>query len=268
MFPVIFEFPEWLPLIGGKALHTYGLLVATGFLVGIFWVKRESVRVGLNPQKMVDLFFYVVLVAIVGSRLYYVFVSVPHWWEDPLVFIRFWEGGLVFYGGLIAAVVTNVWYCRKNRLPFFAVADVYAPGIALGHAFGRIGCFFAGCCYGREAPANSLFAVIFPDTKYSIAPYDHPVYATQLFEFASELVIFLVLFLFRKRKKFDGEVFLVYIILYPVTRIFLEMFRGDKVRGFLIEGVVSNAQVVSFIWVVLATTLWIMLKKKAGKKSI
>src|SRR3990167_2873301 len=101
MFPALIEFPEWLPLIGGAALHTYGLLVALGFFAGMVWVKHESTRVGLNPQKMLDLFFYVVLVAIIASRIFYVLASVPRWWADPLVFFRFWEGGLVFYGGLI-----------------------------------------------------------------------------------------------------------------------------------------------------------------------
>lgn len=262
MFPILFEFPNWLPLIGGRALHTYGLMVAIAFLAGFMWIRYESKRVGLDPKKMMDLSFYIVLAAIVGSRLLYVLASVPEWWKNPLVFFQFWEGGLVFYGGLIGAVLMSLWYTRKHKIPFFTVADVVTPGIALGHAFGRLGCFSAGCCYGREVSSHSLLGVLFPHTKYSIAPWDYYVYPTQLFEVAGELLIFLILFFFRKHKKFEGEVFLIYIILYPILRSVLEIFRGDKIRGFVIEGVLSTSQFISIIWVVIAIILWTTLLRK------
>lgn len=262
MFPTLIEFPDWIPLLGGRALHTYGALVAMGFLAGLFWIRYESKRVGLPQDKMVDLFSWIVLSAIVGSRLMYVFVSVPEWWSDPLVFLRFWEGGLVFYGGLIAAVLTSVWYANRHKLSFFSVADVFTPGIALGHFFGRLGCFAAGCCYGREINSNSFWAVWFPKTRYSIAPHDHPVYPSQLFEAGAVLLLFLFLMLFRKRKKIEGEIFLLYIIIYPVLRSFLETFRGDEVRGFLVGDILSTAQFISILWVVVAGVLMVYLRKR------
>lgn len=264
MFPSLIEFPGWIPIIGGAALHTYGLLVAAGFFAGMLWVKHESERVGIDAQKMMDLFFYVVLSAIIGSRVFYVIASIPEWWKDPLVFFRFWEGGLVFYGGLIAAVVVGVWYGKKHHLSFLTVADTFSPGVALGHVFGRFGCFFAGCCYGRETPPDFPLSVLFPQTKYSIAPYDHRVYPTQLFEAAGELAIFAFLFFFRKRKKFEGEVFLLYIILYPVLRSVIEIYRGDGTRNFVIPGVLSAAQLISILWVCIAAVIWVRVR---GKKA-
>lgn len=255
-----------IPLIGGKALHTYGLLAATGFLIGLVWVRHESKRLGLPVQKIVDLFFYIVASAIIFSRVLYVVTVIPNWWSDPLVFFKVWEGGLIFYGGLIGAVVTSLWYCRKHHLSFFTVADVFSPGIALGHVFGRLGCFAAGCCYGREAPADALFSVVFPKNEFSLAPAGHPLYPTQLFEASVELAIFFFLFFFRKRKKFEGEVFLLYIILYPAARAFMEIYREDEVRGALIGGVFSISQIISFLWLLVALVVWlgILRRRKAG----
>jgi phosphatidylglycerol:prolipoprotein diacylglycerol transferase len=223
----------------------------------------EAKRVKLNPQKVSDLFFYIVLAAIIGSRVFYVFVSVPFWWKDPLVFIRFWEGGLVFYGGLIGAVLMSVWYTRQHKLPFFKVADIFIPGVALGHVFGRLGCFAAGCCYGKETSVHSLFSVVFPFNADSVAPPNVILYNTQMMEAVAEFLIFLFLILVvRFKKKFDGEVFLVYIMLYPILRSILEIFRGDKVRGFVVEGIFSTAQFVSVLWVLSAIVLWVHLRRR------
>lgn len=265
MHPILFTFPDWFPLLHGKSLHTYGLLVAMGFFFGLSYVLKESRRNGLDPQKASDLFFYIVLSAIIASRVLYVVITVPHWWADPLVFFRIWEGGLVFYGGLIGAVAVSIWYCRKHKLPFLKVADVFIPGVALGHAFGRIGCFAAGCCYGREVSHHHLLGVIFPHTDFSIAPWGVPLFPVQLFESAGEFLIFLFLAWFSRRKKFEGEVFLLYIILYPILRTVMEIFRGDKIRGFVIEGILSTSQFISILWVIVAGLIWMELSRRTKK---
>lgn len=256
MFPVLLKFPEFWYLIGGKAIHTYGLLYALGFLAGLYWVRYESRRLGMNVDRMVDLFFYIVVSSVVGARLLYVFASVKSWWQDPLVFLRIWEGGLVFYGGLILAILVGILYCRRHGLSPIQVLDIYTPGIALGHGIGRLGCFAAGCCYGKPAEVNTMFTVIFPDSEYAIAPPGRLLYATQLFEAVAELAIFLVLFWFRKKKRFDGEIFLIYIILYPIVRSIVEIYRGDKIRGFVVDNVLSTSQFISILWVVVAIILW------------
>jgi phosphatidylglycerol:prolipoprotein diacylglycerol transferase len=263
MHPILILFPEWLPLIGGKAIHTYGAMAALGFFLGLSWIKYEANELGISQKKMSDLFFYIVVSALVGSRILFVLISVPSWWLDPLVFFRFWEGGLVFYGGFIAATLMTVFYCKKNHLSFFEVADVLMPALAIGHAVGRLGCFAAGCCYGKMVDASYWFAVQFPEN--SIAPHDHHVYPTQLFEFTGELILFLFLVVFRKFKKFSGEIFLLYIIVYPVLRSIIEMYRGDTVRGFVVEGLISTSQFISIIWVSIAIFLWIYLRKTQNK---
>lgn len=138
MLPVLFR-------IGPFSLHTYGVLVALGFLAGITLAMREAGKSGINREKIVDLFFFIVLAAIVGSRILYVFLNFNQYRGDLIGVIRIWEGGLVFYGGLILAAGVTIWYVRRNELELWSIADVLAPSIALGHFFGRLGCFFAGC---------------------------------------------------------------------------------------------------------------------------
>lgn len=267
MFPILFKFPDFIPLLGGHALHTYGALVALAFIVGSLYIRRESKRVGLNVIQMMDLTFYAALAGLIGSRILYVIISIDEWWKNPVVFLEFWEGGLVFYGGLIGAAVTVVWYTKKKKLPFFKVADVFAVATTLGHSIGRLGCFSAGCCYGKIAPLDSALAVVFKHSEYALSasghpPYDVPRYPVQIFESVGAFLIFLFLFFFRKKKKFDGEVFLLYITIYPLLRFVMEIFRGDINRKFLIENVLSTSQFISMIWFVIAVVLWIKLRRQ------
>jgi phosphatidylglycerol---prolipoprotein diacylglyceryl transferase len=259
MHPVLFT----IPLFGGLKLHTYGLMVAIAFLVGIAWVGHEAKRVGEPPEKLTDLCFYIVVAAIVGSRLFYVIEEEPGFWRHPLDFFKIWEGGLVFYGGLIGAVAVSIWYMRRHRLNFWKVADIFMPGVALGHVFGRLGCFSAGCCYGRPAPAGFPMAVTFPPDPNGLAPAGVPLYPSQLFESAAELVIFLILLSFRKKKKFDGQVMLLYLILYSISRTILEFYRGDLERGFLFGHTLSVAQFVSLLIALAAMILWAVRLRKA-----
>ncbi len=259
MYPVLFT----IPVLGGLKLHTYGLMVALGFLVGIFWVGRESKRVGMSSEKLMDLAFYIIVSAIIGSRLLYVLVEEPGMlWSKPLEFFKVWEGGLVFYGGLIGAVVTSVWYMWKHQLNFWKVADIFMPGVAIGHAIGRLGCFAAGCCYGKAAPHSTWWTVVFPLEGEGLAPGGIPLYPTQLMESGAELVIFLILVYFSRKKKFDGQILLMYLILYSIVRTILEMLRGDFSRGFVF-GEVSTSQFVSFIIIISAIVCWAIRSRKA-----
>ncbi|UCD72256.1 MAG: prolipoprotein diacylglyceryl transferase [Syntrophobacterales bacterium] len=138
MLPVLFR-------IGPFSLHTYGVFVALGFLAGITFAVREAGKSGINREKIFDLFFYIVLAAIVGSRILYILLNLHQYRGKPIGMIKIWEGGLVFYGGFILAVGVTIWYVRRNELELWSVADILALSIALGHFFGRLGCFFAGC---------------------------------------------------------------------------------------------------------------------------
>ena len=264
MLPVLFRIPDFIPLLGGKALHTYGLMVALGFFFGLMFVKRETKRVGLNENQMLDLFFYLAIAGLVGSRVLYIINSTDNFWSDPLVFFRVWEGGLVFQGGVIASLFVSIYYMKKHRLPFYKCADVYSPALSLGHALGRLGCFFAGCCYGEQCDINNPLAIVFPLNSDTIAPPGIPLYPTQLMESFGEFAIFGFLLFYRRRKPFDGAVFLMYLMTYSVLRSVVEVFRGDKIRGFVIEPYLSNGQFISLIAIVGSLFLWTYLKKKNG----
>lgn len=244
MYPVLFK----IPLFGGVTIYSYGLMVALGFVAAIFWVTRESRRVGIDPAKTMDLAFYVIVAAIVGSRILHVAVSERQkFLDNPLMIFRIWEGGLVFYGGLIASLIVALWYIRRNRMPVLPICDVFAPAISIGHAIGRIGCLFAGCCYGRLVDPPAWYSIIFPPNARSFAPTGVALYPTQVMEAAGELLIFTFLVLLRKHKKFEGQIIAIYLMFYAVLRAIIEYFRGDTERGFLIDPWLSTSQFISIL---------------------
>lgn len=262
MYPVLFK----IPLFGGITIYSYGVMVALGFVAGMWWVVTESKRVGQNPGRAMDLVFYVILAAILGSRILHVAVSErERFLQEPLMFFKIWEGGLVFYGGLIAAVLVSIWYLRRHRLNTLIYCDIFAPGIALGHALGRIGCFLAGCCYGRALDATHWFCVTFPLDRHSFAPGGVPLYPTQLMESAGEFINFGILALLSRRKRFDGQLIATYLMLYALLRGFVEYFRGDAVRGFIIEPWLSTSQFISIIMFALGAALYVWQSKKSRK---
>ncbi|MDH5639521.1 MAG: prolipoprotein diacylglyceryl transferase [Nitrospinota bacterium] len=227
--------------IGPITLHTYGLLVATGFLVGIWWMARLGEQEGIDRDTTYDLAFWCVLSAIVGSRIFFVIVNYQHYLQNPLDVFKIWSGGLVFYGGLIGALAAGLVFTRIKGLSFWKLADITAPGAALGHAIGRLGCFFAGCCYGLQTDVP--WAVTFTNVK-SIAPTGIPLHPSQLYDSANELIIFSILMLLRKHKKFEGQVFWSWIGLYAVGRSIVEMYRSDP-RGAVFGGALSTSQMVA-----------------------
>ena len=239
-------------------LHTYGLLLALGFVVAIWVAQREARRQGQDAEALGDLSFWILVAALVGSRVYYIFVN----WNDyfganAFVATRIgriprllavWEGGLVFYGGFIAAALTAWWYLRRHRMPFFAYADTLIPSVALGHFFGRLGCFSAGCCWGQVAHVHIPGLVQFPpeslayqsfaaraDPSRYLSPdglHTLPLYPTQLYEGAGELLLFFLLVTWvRPHKRFHGQVLAVWLMAYAVLRAVVESFRGDVERG-------------------------------------
>lgn len=256
MHPVLFEI-ETLHL----RIHVYGLLYALGFLVGLLWIRYESKRVGLNVEAMSDLFFYILIAGTLTSRLFYVVFEAPELLSKPLEIFKIWKGGLVYYGGVIGAVVAGIVICRKKRLPAWKVFDVYAPGLALGHVLGRLGCFFAGCCYGRQCDPHAWYAVVFPDTEHGIAPPGIALYPSQVMESIGDLLIFAVLVVFRRHKTFDGQVFMLYVISYGVLRSTIELFRNDESRNFVIPGLFSSAQGISLLAIVGVISVWMWRKK-------
>ena len=250
MHPILIE-------IGNIPLYTYGLFVALGFLTALGLAQKEARRVGENPTLMVDLGFYLLIAAIVGSRLFFLIVNPEVVLESPLAAFQIWKGGLVFYGGFIAALITAIVFVRMKKLSFMRVADIFAPGLAAGHAVGRIGCFFAGCCYGKEC--DLPWAVVFRDP-LSLAPTGVHLHPTQLYSVAANLMVFGILWFSRTRITRQGRLFWLYVMLYGIIRTILEIFRGDP-RGPLF-GVLSVSQVIGLVLACVAGAALLVLRKK------
>jgi len=236
---------------GPLTIHTYGVLVAAGFLLGLALAVKQAKKEGIPQERIIDIGFYVLVAAIVGSRLFFVAVNAGHYLKHPLDIFKIWEGGLVFYGGLILALPAALWYIRKHHLDGWRITDIFAPSIAIGHAVGRIGCFAAGCCHGRlcELP----WAVTFHDPE-SLATTGIPLHPTQLYESAGEFLNFLILITLRRYQSFKGQLFWTYIFLYSVLRFVVEFFRGDEARGYLFGGI-SVSQGISVIMGIIAISV-------------
>jgi len=253
--------PELFKL-GPLTIHTYGVLVAAGFLLGLGLAVRQAKKEGIPPDKIVDLGFYILLSALIGSRLLYILINASHYLKNPLDIFKIWEGGLVFYGGLLLAVPTVLWYIKKNSLGVWSIADIFAPSIAIGHALGRLGCFFAGCCYGKTAEGLP-WAVTFTDPE-SLAIVGVPLHPTQIYESLGEFINFLILITLRRYKSFNGQLFLTYIILYSVLRFIVEFFRGDVGRGFIMSQL-SLSQGISILMFLVAVAGLLILRKREFK---
>lgn len=279
MHPVLIDF------FGVFKLHTYGLMVALGFLVGMQLGAREARRIDRFEKKnydqfILDLTFWILVAAMVGARALFIIVE----WDDryardPLKIFKIWEGGLVFYGGFIGAVLFSIFYCYRHKRNFFEVADILIPSVALGHFFGRIGCLAAGCCWGVVVDPSFPLAVQFPDGSLAhssmerngiipqgaeFTPHIHPV---QLYEASGELLIFFILLVVRAHKRFHGQALLVYLFIYPILRTSLEFIRGDKARGEyeLFGLIISTSQIISVIIAAVALVLLVTLVGRRAK---
>lgn len=254
MHPILLE-------LGPIKIFTYGLMVATGFFCAILLASRQAKKEGLDPQKILDLCFYILLSALIGARILYIIVEYKSFADHPLDVFKIWKGGLVYYGGLVLAVAVSAWYMKKHRMAVWQVADILAPSIAIGQAIGRWGCYFAGCCYGIRTDVS--WAITFTDPR-SLAPLNIPLHPTQIYLSLNALLIFGILIWLRKRKSFDGQIFWTYGILYSIGRFIIEYFRGDD-RGFALEGVLSTSQFIGIFVLAASAFMLISLRQKKLK---
>lgn len=198
-----------------------------------------------------------VLAGIVGGKLFLVFEDPIHYLTNPTSLIS--GSGFVFYGSLLLAIPIMLWYFKKIRIPVIGMLDVMAIVTCIVHGFGRIGCFMAGCCYGT--PTDSIFGVIFTDTKCQAEPLNIPLHPTQLYEATLIFTIMIAQWINQSRKKFDGQFFLLYLITYAFGRAGLELFRGDTQRGFIVKDILSNSQFISLIVIAVAIFFYIRLSR-------
>ena len=241
----------------GVDIHSYGLLIAVAAIVGVLVALAQRKRLGFDSAAVLDLAFWALVAGLGGSRALYVLVHAGDYAHlcfesgaprparqmltDCAAPLYLWQGGLVFYGGAIAAAGVILFMARRRSWPLGNVADLLAPSLALAHGLGRVGCFLAGCCYGKV----SSFGVPFPPASVAYhefvhsgllapgAPSTPPLAPTQLYEAAGECLIFALLMLLRRRRAFPGALALIYVMAYALLRATVEIMRGDAARGYL-----------------------------------
>ena len=254
MHPILFE-------IGGLPVYTYGVLLAAAYLLGLQFALVRARRLGLDPNRVMDLGIWVIISALVGAKLLLLLVEWDNYQFTLSEILSLVRSAGVFYGGLIVAVLVAMWYMWRHRMPVWSVSDAFAPGIALGHVIGRLGCFFAGCCFGR--PTDVPWAVVFHNdyaARNVGTPLNVPLHPTQLYEAGAELLILGVLLLLERRgRAFPGRTFWGYMLLYGISRFIIEFYRGDS-RGAI--GELSTSQFVSMLIVPLSIVMLIVLARR------
>jgi phosphatidylglycerol:prolipoprotein diacylglycerol transferase len=250
-------FPDIIS-IGPVTLHTYGLFVAIGFFTGLMVTIKLGAAEGFSSQQIMDMGFIIILSAIIGSRVMYVLINTSYYTRAPLDMLKIWQGGLVFSGGVIGVVLTMFWYIKRHGLPLGKVADLWAPAIAIGQCLGRVGCFMAGCCYGKET--DLAWGVTFTHP-HCLSPLNTPLHPVQLYSSISGLIIFVVVMLLHSKRKFEGQIFLWFLILHSTARLALERFRGDD-RGLLLNSNMSMTQFVAVLLLIISAGILIVVKAK------
>ncbi len=243
-------------------LHTYGLLLAVAFLAGLWVASRQAKRAGLDANRITDMAVWVLIAGLVGAKLLLVAVDWTYFGRNPREIFSVFQSGGVFYGGLLGGILVAWWYARRYHLPGWQTADVLAPGVVLGQAIGRLGCFAAGCCWGKATQVP--WAVTFTDVYAARAvgtPMDMAVHPSQLYESFAAFLIFLFLLWLAPRKSFHGQVTLAYVALYSAVRFALEFLRGDPDRGAWFGRTFSTSQLIAIVLLLGAALLLPRVRK-------
>ena len=261
MHPVLFDIDlgSW----GRFTVGTYGLFYAIGFLLALrlaVWCARRD---GIDPGRIVDLGIVGLIAGFIGAKVLLYAVDARYYFEHPAEMLRSLRSAGVFYGGLGTAVGAGLIYVRRHRLPLGKVADIAAPALALGQAVGRIGCFLAGCCYGRACALP--WAVSFTDPRaheLTGVTLGTPLHPTQLYHALADLAILAVSMWQMRRRRFDGQVFWSYVLMYAVLRGVVEIWRGDVARGVFADGRLSTSQLISIPLAVFAAVMLVRLGRR------
>jgi phosphatidylglycerol:prolipoprotein diacylglycerol transferase len=254
MYPILFELGNW-------PVYAYGVLLAAAYLAALQFAVVRARRQGIDGTKIMDLGIYLIIAALVGAKLMLVVVDFDYFMSQPRELLSLVRAGGVFYGGLIAAVAVAFVLVRRYGLTMWTTADLFAPGIALGHVIGRLGCLLAGCCYGR--PTTMPWGITFtnPVAFANVGtPLNEALHPTQLYDAGAELLILGVLLATeRKGRPFAGRTFWLYILLYGVSRFVIEFYRGDD-RGMVMG--LSTSQFVAVIMVPVAIAMLVRLRSR------
>lgn len=227
---------------GFITIYAYGTMLSLAILAGGYLAVREADREGISRDAVLDFILYASIAGLLGSRILYILLDIESYLAEPIKIFALRDGGLSFHGAVLGGAATGVWFIRKYKISYGRLADLFTPSLALGYAIGRIGCFLNGCCYG--IPTEAGWGVL---THYAPG-LRHP---TQLYATAANLLIFAALWRLRRRKRFDGYLFLLYLIMYSVYRFGNEFFR----ESFGPPGFLTTAQIASLAIIVASLVL-------------
>ena len=241
--------------IGPFTVHTYGLMTAIGIICAYLLMEHFAKKKGLDADRIFWLLIWCLVFGYLGSKILYFITILPQIIADPSIIKASLTDGWVMYGGLLGGILGGFLYCRYRKLNAWAYFDIGLMGVILAQAFGRIGCFFAGCCYGAET--HSAFCITF--THSDFAPNNVPLIPTQLMMSAGDFLLFFFLLYYDRKKKNEGQVTGAYLTLYSLGRFIIEFFRGDIARGAV--GPFSTSQFISLFVVVFGIIIWIRRTK-------
>jgi len=261
MHPILFKIPVpgFLEGLLGEyfTVYSYGFFIVIGAILGVTYVYKEGKKnFNMSFDTVNSLFLLLLFSAFLGGKVFLFFEN-PSYYSSDLS--RLFTGrGFVFYGSLLFCIPAMLFFFKHYKLPVLPMLDIMAFTTCIVHAFGRLGCFMSGCCYGIEW--HGPLAVTFSNEK-CLAPLNTPLHPTQLYSIAMILSILVILIILKRRKHFNGQLFLSYLILYAVGRSIIEIFRGDISRGYVIDGILSHSQFISLLVVIGATYFYLKLKK-------
>ena len=242
--------------IGPVTFHMYGLMIAIGFAAALMMCLKRGKKCGLNEDIIYGIFFCAIFGGMIGCRLLYYIVEIPEILKDPSILWNF-KNGYVVYGGIIGGALASLIYCRVKKERFLPYFDLVMPAVSFAQGFGRLGCFFAGCCYGRETDA--WYGITFHNS--SFAPNGVKLIPTQLISAAGDFIICALLLWFASKRPKTGRVAAAYLVLYGIGRFAVEFLRNDY-RGSV--GVLSTSQLISIGAVIGGIVLYFAAPKLAG----
>ncbi len=246
--------------IGPLSFHTYGLMTAIGIFSAYFWVENQAKKRKLNEDSILGLLISCLVAGYAGSKLLYLLTILPQILKDPSLLADSLSTGWVVFGGILGGLFGGWLYCRVKGLPAGDYFDISMPAVALAQGFGRLGCFFAGCCYGVET--DSAFSIMFSHSEF--APNHVRLVPTQLISSGGDFLLFAILVWYDyKRKKHSGETTAMYLILYSAGRFLVEFWRGDLIRGAV--GPLSTSQFIGLLALVAGVLLLAWMKR--GRKA-
>jgi phosphatidylglycerol---prolipoprotein diacylglyceryl transferase len=243
--------------IGSFTVYSYGFCIMVGVILAYFFISKNAKKeLGVDSEKISEMVLYVIIASVIGGKVFLYLAS-------PADMLKDFGSGFVFYGSFLFAIPTLIWFYRKNKIPALKMLDITAIGGTIVHGMGKIGCFLSGCCHGKVC--NAAFGVVFNHPDTSAEPMHVPLYPVQLIDAFMIFSIGILLLFVKKKKQFDGQLLLLYAILYGIGRFFTEFLRGDADRGTVFNGVMSHSQFIGLCMALIGSFFYFKLHKKINQ---